>query len=61
MMGVPNKLPNTPPFEMVKVPPAMSSIAKLPLLALDANAAMVASTSCLCQLEHQSGNPPGNG
>ena len=33
MMGVPNRDPNTPPLEMVKVPPSMSSIARVPLRA----------------------------
>merc|ERR1719273_2028183 len=26
MIGVPNKEPNTPPFEIVKIPPSMSSM-----------------------------------
>lgn len=30
MMGVPMRLPNTPPFDTVNVPPSMSSIASLP-------------------------------
>ncbi len=32
-MGVLNKLPYTPPLEMVNVPPAMSSIEMVPSLA----------------------------
>ncbi len=30
MMGVPNMDPNTPPLEIVKVPPSMSSMARVP-------------------------------
>lgn len=30
MIGVPNNEPNTPPFEIVKVPPSISSTANLP-------------------------------
>ena len=30
MIGVPYSEPNTPPFEMVKVPPAMSSSVSFP-------------------------------
>jgi hypothetical protein len=33
MMGVPNSDPNTPPLEMVKVPPVISSRANAPSLA----------------------------
>ena len=33
MIGVPNIDPNTPPLDIVKVPPSMSSIARLPSLA----------------------------
>ena len=33
MIGVDIRLPNTPPFEMVKVPPDMSSIVKVPAFA----------------------------
>ena len=33
MMGVLNRLPYTPPFEMVNVPPAMSSMEMVPSLA----------------------------
>jgi len=33
IMGVPNSDPNTPPLLIVKVPPSMSSIAKVPALA----------------------------
>uniref|UniRef100_A0A6B0UJ95 Uncharacterized protein n=1 Tax=Ixodes ricinus TaxID=34613 RepID=A0A6B0UJ95_IXORI len=33
MMGVPNMEPKTPPLLMVKVPPSMSSMAKLPVRA----------------------------
>ena len=33
IIGVPNRDPNTPPLEMVKVPPSISSIAKVPSLA----------------------------
>jgi hypothetical protein len=33
MIGVPNRDPNTPPLEMVKVPPVMSSRASAPSLA----------------------------
>lgn len=32
-MGVPIKEPNTPPLDIVNVPPSISSIAKLPLRA----------------------------
>ena len=30
MMGVPKRDPNTPPLEMVNVPPSISSIARVP-------------------------------
>jgi hypothetical protein len=33
MIGVPNRDPNTPPLEMVKVPPVISSRANAPSLA----------------------------
>lgn len=33
MMGVPNSDPNTPPLEMVNVPPSISSMARVPSLA----------------------------
>lgn len=33
MMGVPNIEPNTPPFDMVNVPPSMSSMANAPVRA----------------------------
>lgn len=33
MIGVPYKEPNTPPLLMVKVPPSISSIARLPVFA----------------------------
>ena len=33
MIGVDIRPPNTPPLEMVKVPPAMSSIVSVPALA----------------------------
>ena len=36
MMGVPISEPKTPPFEIVKVPPAMSSMASLPSRACQA-------------------------
>uniref|UniRef100_A0A182JI61 Uncharacterized protein n=1 Tax=Anopheles atroparvus TaxID=41427 RepID=A0A182JI61_ANOAO len=45
MIGVPSSDPNTPPFEMVKVPPSMSSTASVPFLALSANAAIDSSMS----------------
>jgi hypothetical protein len=30
MIGVPIREPNTPPFDIVNVPPSISSIARLP-------------------------------
>ena len=33
MIGVPNMEPNTPPFDMVNVPPSMSSMANVPVRA----------------------------
>uniref|UniRef100_A0A182V5F4 Uncharacterized protein n=1 Tax=Anopheles merus TaxID=30066 RepID=A0A182V5F4_ANOME len=45
MMGVPSSDPNTPPFEMVKVPPSMSSTANVPFFALSASPAMASSIS----------------
>ena len=33
MMGVPKRDPNTPPLEMVKVPPSISSTARVPFRA----------------------------
>jgi hypothetical protein len=41
MMGVPNRLPYTPPLEMVNVPPAISSILMLPSRALRPSSAIV--------------------
>jgi len=45
MMGVPIILPNTPPFEIVKVPPAMSSAVILLSLPFYANKAKFLSIS----------------
>ena len=45
MIGVDISDPNTPPFEMVKVPPAMSSIVSLPALALAPKSPIVFSIS----------------
>lgn len=36
IIGVPIKLPNTPPFDIVNVPPAISSIVILPFFPLSA-------------------------
>jgi hypothetical protein len=43
MIGVPIMLPNTPPLEMVKVPPAMSSMVMLSVRAFLARSAMPSS------------------
>ena len=43
MMGVDSKLPYTPPFEMVNVPPAMSSIPIVPSRAFLPRALIVCS------------------
>ena len=45
MMGVPVKDPNTPPFEIVKVPPAISSMDSVPSRAFLPYDAMELSTS----------------
>lgn len=45
MIGVPMREPKTPPFEMVKVPPLMSSRVNLFSLALAPNSAIVRSIS----------------
>ena len=45
-MGVPIKLPYTPPFEIVKVPPAMSAIEMVPSRAFLASA-LIAYSSIL--------------
>jgi len=45
MIGVDNRLPNTPPLEMVKVPPFISSAVSVPSLAFLPNAAIAASIS----------------
>ena len=44
MMGVPMRLPNVPPLEMVKEPPAMSSMEMESALAFLASSAMASST-----------------
>ena len=43
MIGVPNIDPKTPPLEIVKVPPSMSSMAKALVLAFSPKAAIAAS------------------
>ncbi len=45
MIGVDISDPNTPPLEMVKVPPRISSILSVPSLARLPKSAMVFSTS----------------
>ena len=55
MMGVDSRLPYTPPFEMVKVPPAISSMLMVPSLAFLPRPLMVCTTRphqhpiCTCQ------------
>ena len=41
MIGVPIRLPNTPPLEMVNVPPTISSVVILPYLPLSAKSIRV--------------------
>jgi hypothetical protein len=43
MMGVPNRLPYTPPLLMVKVPPAISSMDSSPSRALRPRSEIVCS------------------
>jgi hypothetical protein len=45
MIGVEMSEPNTPPLEMVKVPPSMSAIVKVPSLARLPKSAIVFSMS----------------
>lgn len=45
MIGVPINDPNTPPFEIVKVPPAISSTVIFPILPLLLNSINFFSTS----------------
>lgn len=45
MIGADKKLPNTPPLEIVKLPPVISSRVNCPLLALSANSCMDYSIS----------------
>lgn len=45
MIGVPNMEPKTPPFEIVNVPPSISSMASVPVRAFSPRALMVFSIS----------------